>query len=196
MADKKKEKLEAEQKKTLVNEDQVKDHDPAQSEEAVLDETTTRSRDEFNQVKEHIDKLQADHDKVVVLAQRIQADFDNYRKRNASIYADSKEEGVRKVITGLLPVLDNFERALGSCEGIDEKWLEGIRLVQRQLLEELKKEGLEEIAADGAFDPTLHEAVLQEEVEDAQSGMILAVLQKGYKVKDRIIRHSMVKVAK
>ena len=196
MADKKKEKLEAEQKKTLVNEDQVKDHDPAQSEEAVLDETITMSRDEFNQVKEHIDKLQADHDKVVVLAQRIQADFDNYRKRNASIYADSKEEGVRKVITGLLPVLDNFERALGSCEGIDEKWLEGIRLVQRQLLEELKKEGLEEIAADGAFDPTLHEAVLQEEVEDAQSGMILAVLQKGYKVKDRIIRHSMVKVAK
>ena len=80
----------------------------------------------------------------------------------------------------------------------DEKtaWVDGMKLVSKQLYETLYKAGLEEIQAEGQFDPELHDAVMQEENEDKESGEIIDVFQKGYKVKNRIIRHSMVKVAK
>ena len=130
------------------------------------------------------------------LAQRVQADFDNFRRRNASVYADSLAEGERNVIKELLPVIDNFERALNNSENVDKNYVEGVRLVYKQLMDVLTKTGLEEIDASGKFDPKLHNAVMQGESDDAESGDILEVFQKGYKVKDRIIRHSMVKVAK
>ena len=125
-----------------------------------------------------------------------QADFDNFRRRNASVYADSLAEGERNVIKELLPVIDNFERALNNSENVDQNYVEGVRLVYKQLMDVLTKKGLEEIDASGKFDPELHNAVMQGESDDAESGDILEVFQKGYKVKDRIIRHSMVKVAK
>ena len=96
----------------------------------------------------------------------------------------------------LLPVLDNFDRALGNSAAVDAAWLAGIQLVHKQLMDTLAKLGLEEIDASGKFDPELHNAVMQDEAEDVESGMITEVFQKGYKVKNRIIRHSMVKVAK
>ncbi len=167
---------------------------PAAAEE--LPDEITMTKEEFERVKAHIDGLKQENEKMVALAQRVQADFDNFRKRNAAIHLDSVEEGGRNVIAGLLPVIDNLERALSNAEGIDLNWMEGLVLVQRQLMDTLRKYGLNEIPADGMFDPNLHEAVLQEEAEGAQSGSVLEVLQKGYKVKDRIIRHSMVKVAK
>ena len=161
-----------------------------------IPETVTLTREEFAAVKSQIDALQKEKDETIAMAQRLQADFDNYRKRNATIRADSMEEGTRELIRSLLPVLDNFDRALEHCENVDPNWLDGIKLVQKQLAGILQKNGLEELPAEGAFDAALHEAVMQEEAEGAESGTILAVFQKGYKVKDRIIRHSMVKVAK
>ncbi len=161
-----------------------------------LPEAITLTRDEFNEVKARIDALQKEKDETVATAQRLQADFDNYRKRNASIRLDSLDEGTRELMRALLPVLDNFDRALENSGNVDQGWVDGIKLVHKQLLDILGKNGLEEIPAEGAFDPDFHEAVLQEEVEGTESGAILAVLQKGYKVKNRIIRHSMVKVAK
>ncbi len=161
-----------------------------------LPETVTLTRDEFKEVKAHIDKLTKEKDDTVALAQRLQADFDNYRRRNASIHSDSMDEGVRTVVKELLPVLDNLDRALLNAEGVDKGFVDGIALLQRQLIDQLAKHGLCEIDASGSFDPEMHEAVLQEEKEGAKSGEIIDVLQKGYKVKDRIIRHSMVKVAK
>lgn len=158
-------------------------------------ETVTMTQTEFLQVKEHIDKLKTERDELVTLAQRTQADFDNFRKRNASIYCDSFEEGVRSVMKELLPVLDNFERALQNNDETGA-WREGVKLVYRQFYNTLEKSGLKEIEADGQFDPEFHEAVLQGEAEGKAEGDILEVLQKGYQVKDRIIRHSMVKVAK
>jgi molecular chaperone GrpE len=166
-------------------------------------ESVVLTGDEYEQVKQHIEKLRADNeslkedkDKIVALAQRIQADFDNYRKRNVSLRADSLEEGARSIIKELLPVLDNFERAMGNCETAGEAWFSGLQLVRRQLFDILVKAGLEEIPAEGKFDPELHNAVLQEEAEGMESGAISEVLLKGYKVKNCIIRHSMVKVAK
>lgn len=172
-------------------------------EEAVQQESFVLSKDEYEQVKQHIEKLQSDcknlkeeYEKTVLLAQRIQADFDNYRKRNAAIRAESLDEGIRSVVKELLPVLDNFERAMNGSAAMDEAWLNGLQLVRRQLFDVLKKAGLEEVPAEGKFDPELHNAVLQEESEEIESGHILEVLLKGYKVKNCIIRHSMVKVAK
>ena len=166
-----------------------------QSEAPKSKDSVCMTQAEFLQVKEHIDKLKIERDELVNLAQRTQADFDNFRKRNATVYCDSVEEGVRCVIKDLLPVLDNFGRALqNDDEG--SAWREGIKLVYRQLMCVLEKNGLAEIEADGQFDPELHEAVLSCEQEGKEEGDILEVLQKGYKVKDRIVRHSMVKVAK
>lgn len=161
-----------------------------------IPENVTLTRDEFVEVKNRIDALQKEKDECVAMAQRLQADFDNYRKRNAAIRADSLEEGTRELIRSLLPVLDNFDRALENCENVDPGWVDGIKLVHKQLTGILQKNGLEEIPAEGAFNADLHEAVMQEEAEGRESGAILAVFQKGYKVKDRIVRHSMVKVAK
>lgn len=167
---------------------------PAQ--EAAEAENVSLTEDEFRQVKEHIEKLEAERDEMKLLAQRVQADFDNFRRRNASIHIDSSEEGARNVIKELLPVLDNFDRALDNSDSVDAAWLEGIQLVHKQLMDTLTKLGMEEIDASGKFDPELHNAVMQDEAENVESGMITEVFQKGYKVKNRIIRHSMVKVAK
>ena len=161
-----------------------------------IPENVTLTREEFVEVKNRIDALQKEKDECVAMAQRLQADFDNYRKRNAAIRADSLEEGTRELIRSLLPVLDNFDRALENCENVDPGWVDGIKLVHKQLTGILQKNGLEEIPAEGAFNADLHEAVMQEEAEGRESGAILAVFQKGYKVKDRVVRHSMVKVAK
>ena len=163
---------------------------------AEIPENVTLTRDEFIEVKNRIDALQKDKDETIAMAQRLQADFDNYRKRNATIRADSLDEGVRGLVKELLPVLDNFDRALENSENVDPGWVDGVKLVHKQLLDILQKNGLEEIPAEGAFNADLHNAVMQEEAEVTESGTILAVFQKGYKVKDRIIRHSMVKVAK
>lgn len=164
--------------------------------EAELPDEIVMTRDEFEQVKKHIETLQKEKDDMVDTAKRVQAEFDNYRKRNANIHQESHQDGEREVIKSLLPVLDNFERAMDNSEKIDDAWCDGIRLVYKQLVETLQKKGLEEIPAEGQFDPNFHEAVLQEEAEGVNSGDILMTLQKGYKVNERIIRHSMVKVAK
>lgn len=168
----------------------------AKEEPVPEEESVTLKRDEFLQVKEHITKLEGERDEMKNLAQRVQADFDNFRRRNAGVYADSLAEGERNVIKELLPVIDNFERALNNSESVDQNYVEGVKLVYKQLMDVLTKKGLEEIDATGKFDPELHNAVMQGESEEAESGDILEVFQKGYRVKDRIIRHSMVKVAK
>ena len=164
-------------------------------EEGSLPEVIQLKREEFLEVKNHIAGLVKERDEMKALAQRVQADFDNFRRRNATVMTDCREEGLRSCIKELLPVLDNFDRAMESAKGVQNDWLEGVRLVQRQLMETLGKCGLKEIPAEGMFDPNLHEAVMQEAAEGAESGAILAVFQKGYQVNVRIIRHSMVKVA-
>ncbi len=195
----KKEKPIVEQE-TDMEQPTVQEPEEETAEVAVEEETdeagsVTLSAEEFKTAQEEIKKLRREKDETVQLLQRNQADFDNYRRRNATARADSYEEGKRDCIKALLPVLDNFERALDNGQACDESWREGVRLVNKQLLDLLHKQGLDEIEADGKFDPNMHEAVMQEKVEGSENGDILAVLQKGYRVGDRIIRHSMVKVA-
>lgn len=159
------------------------------------EKTYVLTAEEFETARKHIETVTKERDDMIALLQRNQADFDNYRRRNASISADSYDEGKRDTLRGMLSVLDCFDRALENEETEAEAWRDGIKLIVRQLHEQLAKLGLCEVEADGMFDPSLHDAVMQEAVEGQESGKILAVLQKGYRVGDRILRHSMVKVA-
>ena len=170
--------------------------DPEVQETPVTDEQQgcTLTQKEMDEVRAHVEALQKQLDETVNLLQRNQADFDNYRRRNASVRADSYEEGKRDVITSLLPILDDFDR-VAEAESKDEAWAEGVKLVHRKLIETLQKQGLCEVETDGDFDPNLHNAVMAEAVEGVEKGKIIAVFQKGYRVKDKIVRHSMVKVS-
>jgi molecular chaperone GrpE len=152
--------------------------------------------EQYEQLKSKIEGLEKEREEYLNLAQRVQADFDNYRKRNAALRAESLEEGGRETIKELLPVLDGFDRAMESARqsGESNPFQEGVALVYKQLTDTLKKLGLSEIPSDGEqFDPMLHNAVMQAEGEE--SGKVLETFQKGYKVKDKVIRYSMVKVA-
>ena len=152
----------------------------------------TLSREEIEKLRSEISGMKQSMDAAILDAQRIQAEFNNYRKRNASLRTDSIDDGMRDVIKGLLPVLDNFERALANSD--DSSFAKGTEQIHKQLIEVLTKFGLEEIPAEGVFDPDLHDAVIRDEEGEGESGTITAVLQKGYMVKGKIIRHTMVKV--
>lgn len=126
---------------------------------------------------------------------RLQADFINYKNRvereKKNIYSYALED----IFSQLLPVLDNFERALNSMEK-DNSYYEGVKMIYDQMLDVLKKNGLKEIdCLDKPFDPNFHHAVITED-SDKEEGTILEVFQKGYMLNDKVIRPSMVKVAK
>lgn len=128
------------------------------------------------------------------LTQRVQADFDNYRKRTKATRAEAFEDGAREVVKQLLPVVDNLERAIAQ-ESADDALLAGVKLVYRQLMDTLEKRGVSEISRAGEkFDPNLENAVMQGDASEGEPGTVCAVLQKGYKMGDFVLRHAMVKV--
>ncbi|MDQ0339612.1 molecular chaperone GrpE [Caldalkalibacillus uzonensis] len=129
---------------------------------------------------------------------RAQADFDNFRKRTRKEKEDLQKYAALPVIEQLLPVLDNFERALAAGQSTQdaESLMKGVEMVFKQVQQVLTEQGLEEIEAVGKpFDPHVHEAVMQVESEDHDSGIVVEELQKGYKLKDKVIRPAMVKVS-
>ncbi|WP_106406320.1 nucleotide exchange factor GrpE [Bacillus marinisedimentorum] len=128
---------------------------------------------------------------------RIQADFDNHRRRSKTEKETAEKYRAQSLITDLLPALDNFERAM-AVEAVSEdakSLMQGMEMVYRQLNDALVKEGLEEIKAEGEqFDPHYHQAVMQVQEEGYESNQVVEQFQKGYKLKDRVIRPAMVKV--
>lgn len=135
-------------------------------------------------------------DEYLTLAQRVQADFDNYRKRNQNVRSEAFEDGARAFIATLLPVLDNLERALTVAEGANDKALrDGVEMVRRQLAEGIAKRGVTPIDRKGEpFDPNLENAVMQGSIEDGEPGTVCEVFQKGYQMGGCVLRHAMVKV--
>lgn len=130
--------------------------------------------------------------------QRTMAEFDNFRKRTVKEKNTMYENGVKEVLEKLLPVIDNFERAIGSAEEDkkDEPFVQGVEMIYKQLMTMLKEVGVEEIETVGKeFDPNLHHAVTHEENEDYGDNEIVEVFQKGYIYKETVLRYSMVKVA-
>lgn len=127
---------------------------------------------------------------------RLQADFSNFRKRAQKEKQDSVEVGTRRLALALLPVLDNFDRALESKGNCDDAFYDGIMMIRQQLIDALKSQGVEEMNALGeSFDPNFHHAVAVEE-SDGEGNIVLEVMQKGYTHKDFVIRPAMVKVSK
>ena len=137
----------------------------------------------------------AQRDEYLDSLRRTQADFQNFKRRNQTARADGYEDGVREAIAAMLPSIDNLERALDAADkaGVNDGLTDGVRMTLTTLLDGLKRFGFEEVPSLGEqFDPELHNAVMRESGDEP--GKILEVFQKGYRVKDKIIRYAMVKV--
>ena len=127
---------------------------------------------------------------------RLAADFDNYRKRVAREHAELTTRANERILNELLPVLDDLERALEAASAHEEAKLEeGVELVHRSFAAVLARHGLTPIETDGAFDPHVHEALLAQPGEGAEPGSVLQVLQKGYRLGDRVLRPARVIVS-
>lgn len=150
-------------------------------------------------LEKRIEELGTERDEYLGIAQRVQADLENYRRRNASLRTDSIHDGRAEVFIELFPVIDNFERALEQAHELetDKSFVEGMDMIYRQLLGVLEKHNIEPIEGIGEpLDPMAQQAVLQEPCDNIESGCVMEILQKGYRVKDgKILRYSMVKVA-
>lgn len=128
---------------------------------------------------------------------RLQADFLNYKNRVQKERASSYSSAVCDTIEGLLPVIDNFERAIDIEQTSDKNLYEGVKMIYNQLMEILKNRGLKEIEAKNKkFDPNLHYGVAFEHIDDVEEDTVIEVIQKGYIVNDKVIRPSMVKISK
>ena len=153
----------------------------AEEEERVQDDPLAAAEAKAQQ---HLDDLK-----------RLAADFDNYRKRVAREQEALSTRAAERLVKELLPIVDDLERALEAAEEHEEAKLEeGVRLVQRQLASVLEREGLAEIETNGKFDPHVHEALLSQPSE-AEEGLVIEVLQKGYRLGDRVLRPARVIVA-
>ncbi len=137
-----------------------------------------------------------DHQKAMDDLRRVAADFDNYRKRMAREQSQLVTRAGERVVAKLLPVLDDLERALEAAEHHEEaKVLEGVRMTKDALAGVLASEGVEEIAAEGAFDPHVHEALLTQPAEGVETGHVVQVVQRGYRMGDAVLRPARVVVA-
>jgi molecular chaperone GrpE len=138
----------------------------------------------------------AERDEYLALAQRVQADFENYRKRAAREQERLVAHAHERLVRELLPVLDDLERALDAAERHEEAALvDGVRLVQKALRGALEREGLAEIPTDGPFDPHVHEALMSRPDDGAEPGSVLEVVQRGYRLGERVVRPARVIVA-
>ena len=151
--------------------------------------------DAIGDLEERLAQLEAERDEHLNDLKRVAADFENYRKRVARDQESLAARAHERLVKELLPVLDDLERALAAAEEHEEAKLEeGVRLVHRELADALEREGLAEIETNGRFDPHVHEALLSQPSE-AEEGSVLEVVQKGYRLGDRVLRPARVVVA-
>lgn len=151
-------------------------------------------------VEKTVEMLEKERDESIDRFQRLAAEFDNYRKRQARDFKRLIEQGRRKMIEELIPVLENFDRARQTCQGehSDKEVVDGIMQTSDQLINVLKKEGLSEVETKpgDSFDPNIHEAMAAENIEDGEVDIVLEVYQKGYFFGQDLIRPVRVKVGK
>ncbi|SFP20436.1 nucleotide exchange factor GrpE [Salibacterium halotolerans] len=167
----------------------------ADAEEASVEQEDTGEEEPVEESE--LEKAQREAGEWQEKALRVQADLDNVRRRAKEDKERDAKYRSQSVIESLLPVLDNFERALDTAadQEEDSSLLQGVNMVYSQLFEALQQEGLEMIPTEGeTFDPHQHQAVMQVEEEGFESNQIVEELQKGYKLKDKVIRPAMVKV--
>lgn len=177
------------------NKDLVQEDVQAENEETVVEEQVELTVEEQYEAK--LAALQAKFDDEENRHLRLRADFDNMRRRSQLDREAAEKYRAQKLLSDLLPVLDNFDRAL-QVEATTEEAasiVKGIEMVYRSLVEATEKEGLQVIKAEGEqFDPNFHQAVMQEQDSEKETGVIVRELQKGYLLKDRVLRPTMVSV--
>ena len=179
-----------------VQNEQVQD-EQLQDEQVQSEATQQEEKDELTLAYEKIAQLEAKLAETENRFLRLHADFDNYRRRVRLDMEAAEKYRAQSLVSDLLPILDNFERAL-QVQVEDEKaksLLQGMEMVYRSLIEALKKEGVEAIESVGKpFDPHVHQAVMQVDDQNYEPNTVVEEFQKGYKLKDRVIRPAMVKV--
>ncbi len=155
--------------------------------------------EEIAAIRQQLEGLQAERDELLGKLQRVSADYTNFQKRVTKQISDTAAYEKERIIKSLLPALDNFEHMLQkshSAESVDAV-LEGVHIIHDQMMDIFKGHGVEQILAmDEAFDPTHHEAMMQQEDRDKEDGIVLQEFQKGYKLHGRVIRPSRVVVNK
>jgi molecular chaperone GrpE len=148
-----------------------------------------------DELEERLAEVERERDEYLGDLKRLAADFDNYRKRAARDQESLVARAHERLVKELLPVLDDLERALeAAAEHEEAKLEEGVRLVHRELRDALAKEGLAEIETDEKFDPHVHEALLSQP-SDEDEGVIVEVIQKGYRLGDRVLRPARVVIS-
>lgn len=189
-----------EEVKTDCQEDMAKDctddkeedlsEDIEENKEEEREDEMKKRRDQKNEVKELKEEVDSLKEKLL----RTVAEYDNYRKRTLKEKENIYIDACADVLKEMLPVLDNLERAV-VAEGSAEDLKKGVEMTVSQFKGALDKLGVEEICADGEFDPNLHNAVMHVEDENLDKNQVAEVFQKGYKKGDKVLRYSMVKVA-
>lgn len=167
--------------------------------EAVEEETKEEQEPEISEVdllKNQVTELQGDVNKWKTDYYKVFADMENLKKRLKAEHENALKFMTQEIVSDLLPVVDNLERALGQDVSEEVKgYLKGFEMITTQLVEVLRKNGVEAIEAVGQpFDPNFHQAIMMTNDENYESGVVTEELQKGYKLKDRVIRASLVKV--
>ena len=170
----------------------------AEQDNAEATETTDEKADSKDEVVDEKAELEKKANDYLDRYQRTLAEFDNFRKRTMKEKASMYDDGVRDSVLKLIPVVDNFERAVSAVseEEKESGLYKGIEMVLKQFTEILTSLGVQEIEAEGkAFDPNLHNAVMHIEDENFGENIVAEEFQKGYTYRDSVVRHSMVKVA-
>jgi len=181
---------------TRVEEATVENKDP-KADEAAADAAAahTAGPDPLDQMRTERDGLKSERDELRELLVRRQAEFDNFRKRTEKERSDYIQYAGAEIVREILPILDDFERALKAA-GASPEYAKGVELIHTRLYDALKKAGLEPLESEGKiFDPYLHQAVERVESKNDAEGTILGEHQRGYNFKGKLLRPSMVKVA-
>ncbi len=179
------------EEETPVTEENSAAEGTQEKKEKILDFSKSKSKKDKH--SEALEKAKQEIEELKSTVQRTQADFMNFKRRTEKEKQDITVFANEKIIIELLGVVDNFERALNTFEDKESSMYSGVSMIRNQIEELLKKYEVEEIATDGKFDPNFHHAVMQESGDESE--MILEVFQKGYKIKDKVIRPAMVKVS-
>ena len=196
MADK--ESLEMENEATAAEED-VKAAKGSEDGTEAEGEETVEELSELERLEQALEEAKAEADEYLDGWRRAQAEFSNYKKRQRAEQSKMQELANANLLRKLLPVLDDFDRAIDTMpDGVEKlSWTQGLLMVKRKLEAVLETEGVEPIETGGAsFDPNYHEAVTHEEMPGYEEGQIIGEVQKGYVLGDRVLRPALVRVAK
>jgi molecular chaperone GrpE len=172
------------------------DNEETPGQSSVTDESRKR-QPAASDPENELEKVRAERAAYLDRAARLQAEFDNFRKRNAKEQLEYREYALAEALKTLLPILDSLDRALKTNAVSLDDFRSGIELIDKQFHDALAKVGVQPVLAEGElFDPTLHQAIQMVDTDEAEDNHVIDELQRGYKLKDRLLRPAMVRVAR